>query len=822
LADLARTNRGPVDQDASYDEEEYGTPEDTDDVENFLFGVVKRFNEVESYESVNRREGVDDLRFRKGDQWPEAIKSSRTIDKRPCLTINKLPTFIHQIVNDQRQNRPAINVSPVGDGSDPEVAKMLKGLIKYIERCSNADVAYDTGFESAVTIGWGFWRVLTDYEGPDTFDQTIHIKRISNPFTVYLDPNADEPDGSDAQWGFITDMLPREEYREMYPDFPLEAWNEDGVGDEYKNWSTQTHVRIAEYFYYEHTERTLLALSNGHVGWEDELADEILDEIDANPDMIVNERVVEDKKVKWCKLTAYDILEEQEWPGKYIPIIRVIGDEINLEGRISYQGIVRAAKDPQRMYNFWCTSETELIALAPKAPWIMEEGQIEGHEQRWADANIKSLPFLLYKGTNVAGKPAPPPQRQQFAGPPTGVVQAKISAAQDMQAVTGIRFDATQQERMYDESGKALRELKRVGDLGNYHYIDNLSRSLKYTGRILIDLIPKVFDTPRILTILREDGSEQMAKLDPNLPQPYEKREEGDEVQLLYNPKLGDYDVTVTVGPSFATKRQEAADSMLQFMQAVPQSGPLIGDLISKNMDWPGAEEISSRLASMLPPHLLDEKLEQLPPEAKALVSSLMQQMEQLKAEHDKAVAMLGDNEADRQVQRDKIEADTMTKMEQMSADMVEKFAELQVKMLTDNSTAGDGSDDADLAVQLIKIQADQEAKFAKIQADLEAKYMDKIADMQVQLLTMQHESKLAQSEQKGAMERETLKSDTQKGMRRQDDLAKFEKMHKEMADQVKDLGKRMKEFDNFEVVFDRDPQTKRIAKARRVPRSVQ
>lgn len=826
MSELAQTARGPSGDDGYEDLEELYEPPESgspEDVANFIYGCVKRFNQVETVESVNRRNALDDLRFKSGDQWPEAIKSSRTIDKRPCLTINKIPTFVHQITNDQRQNRPSINVSPIGDKSDPEVAKMLKGLIRYIERSSNADVAYDTGFDSAVTMGWGYWRILTDYESEDTFDQTIKIARISNPFRVYLDPNAEEPDGSDAQWGFISDMIPREEYEESYPDFPVEAWQESAIGDEYKNWSTLTHVRVAEYFCYETEERTLLALANGHVGYEDELADEILDEIDANPDLIVNERVVQCKKVKWYKLTAYDILEQSDWPGKYIPIVRVIGDEVNIEGKFTYAGIVRAAKDPQRMYNFWCTSETELIALAPKAPWIMEEGQIEGHENRWKDANVKSLPYLLYKGTNVAGKPSPPPQRQQFAGPPTGVVNAKISAAQDMQAVTGIRFDATQQERMYDESGKALRELKRVGDLGNFHYVDNLSRSLKYTGRILIDLIPKVYDTKRVLTILREDNTEETAVIDPNQSQPFQRQEDPQgNVNLLYNPKLGHYDVMVTVGPSFATKRAEAADSMLAFMQAVPQSGPLIGDLIAKNMDWPGAEEIASRLASMLPPHLLDKKLDQLPPEAKALVSALMQQMEQLKAEHDKAVAMLGDNEADRQVQRDKINADTAAKFAKIQEDLKLGFAELQVKLLTDNSTAGDGKDDADIALQLEKIRADTEAKFAKIAADQEAKYMQMLMDLKTQMLQQQHETKLTQVQQKGEMEKETLKSETQKGMRRQDDLAKFEKMHTVLSDKVNELSKSLKDMDNMEIIFDRDPQTKRIAKARRVRRAVQ
>ncbi len=804
MADAIVTERGPVDD---ISQESEGSERDID---VFLKKVVKQFNRAESKEADNRAQALDDLKFKAGDQWPQQYRASRTMDNRPCLTINKMKTFVHQVTNDQRQNRPAINVSPVGDKSDPETAKMLKGLIRQIERQSNADVAYDTGFDSAVSNGWGYWRVFTDYEDDDTFDQVIKIGRIRNPFRVYLDPDSQEPDGSDAKWGFISDLMLRTEFEDEWPDADPMAWSEGGVGDEYKAWSTTTHIRIAEYFCVETEERNLIALTNGHVGWEDELADELMTQIQADPDLIQDERVVQVRKIKWYKLTAKDILEENDWAGKWIPIVKCIGDEVDIEGKVTYAGLVRDAKDAQRMYNFWVTSETEQVALAPIAPYIVEEGQIEGHEERWKNANRKAYPYLQYKGTSVGGKPAPPPQRQQFAGPPAGVVQAKISAAQDMQATTGIRFDATLQERTYDESGKALRELKRTGDLGNFHYVDNLSRSLRHTGRILIDLIPKIYDTPRVLTILREDGSEERVKIDPTLGKPHASQNLPDgRVERLYNPKLGDYDVAVTVGPSYATKRAEAADSMLAFMKAVPQSGPLIGDLIAKNMDWPGAEEIGSRLASMLPPHLLDKKLDQLPPEAKALVSSLMQQMQQLKQEHDKAVALLGDKEADRQIDRqalandrEKIERDFEAKLTKIAADM-------DAKLMACMPQPEDKSSDQALAVE--KISADFEAKVLKIIADLEAKRLEHDHKMELALLT--HQS---------SMEQQKQSSKDEKGLRRSDDLAKFEKVNDKLMSRIDALEGQIKGMDEIEIHFDRDPKTNRIAKARRVKRALQ
>lgn len=705
----AVTERGPADHDDRTNENE------DSEVEDFLFKAVKLFNRAESRESANRQEALDDLKFKKGDQWPEWAKATRTIDKRPCLTINKMKTFVHQITNDQRQNRPAINVSPVGDKSDPETAKMLKGLIRQIERQSNADVAYDTGFDSAVSNGWGYWRIRTDYEDDDTFDQVIKISRIRNPFRVYLDPDHEEPDGSDAQWAFLSDLIPRKEFEDQWPDANPMAWTEGGVGDEYKSWSTQSHIRIAEYFCFENEERNLVALKNGHVGYEDELDDSLMKQIEADPDFIERERVVQVKKIHWYKITAYDILEENEWAGKWIPIVKVIGDETDIEGKVHYAGMIRDAKDAQRMYNFWATTEAELLALAPKAPWIMEEGQVEGHEDRWRQSNVKSLPYLLYKGISLGGKQAPPPQRQQFMPPPAGVIQAKIAAAQDMQATTGIRFDATLQERTYDESGKALRELKRTGDLGNFHYVDNLSRSLRHTGRILIDLIPKIYDTPRVLTILREDGSEERVKIDPSLGKPHDKQNLPDgRVERLYNPKLGDYEVAVTVGPSYATKRAEAADSMLAFMKAVPQAGPFVGDLIAKNMDWPGAEEISARLASQLPPGIMDKQLDQLPPEAKGMVINLRNQLQQLGQKYQTAVAMLGSEDKDRALEKEKIDKDFEAKVMKVMADLETKLKAIEAK----------GQEKDDTEVQHHKIEKDFEAKVMKIVMDFEAARM--------------------------------------------------------------------------------------------------
>lgn len=329
----------------------------------------------------------------------------------------------------------------------------------------------------------------------------------------------------------------------------------------------------------------------------------------------------------WYKLTAIEVLDRTEiLSDGMLPIVKVVGDEININGKTIYSGVVRKARDPQRMYNYWRTTEAETLALQPKAPFVLEEGQVEGHEDEWQAANRTPLPYITYKGSSIGGRQVPPPQRQPGLQGSTAIMNAVSGSAQDMQAVTGIRFDATIGERTYDESGKALREMRRVGDLGSYHYIDNLARSLKYTGRLLVAMIPHYYTSRRVITTLSEDGKERPVQIDPSAPKPFSiGRDKQNHALQIFNPNIGKYGVAVTVGPSFATKRIEAAEQMMDFVTKVPRAAQFTADLIAKNMDWPGSDQFAARLAKTLPPGMLEVDNTDLSPEVQALIASLKQ-----------------------------------------------------------------------------------------------------------------------------------------------------------------------------------------------------
>jgi len=556
-------------------------------------------------DTENRQKGLDDLKFSSGDQWPIEVQNSRHLEARPCLTINKLDAYVRQIVNQMRQSRPRMRAHSMNSEANAKVADIITGIFKHIEVNSDADTAYDTAGEYAVRIGWGYWRVITDYVREDSFDQEIFIRPIDNPFSVYFDPNSIQPDGSDAEKVLITTLMSKDDFRIQYPGADDGGdFNQRGTGDFDPDWVQKEDIRVAEYFYCERKKTKLLLLSDGTKVYKDEApSPEILASAGI---MVVGERDTMRKQIKWCKLTGLEILEERDWSGRYIPVVPVYGQQLTVEDKRKKYGLVRNAKDAQRMYNYWQTSLTESIALAPKAKWLLAEGQDEGHENEWAQANIKSMPVLRYKQTDINGKEAPAPQRLQPEPPPAGVIAAAMSIDKDLQSVVGI-FDPSQLPQG-NMSGKAIRGQQQQQDMTNFHYYDNLVRSMKHTGRIILDLIPKIYDRERVMRIIGYDGKPEMVTLNQRT------QDEMGVEKVLNDVTVGEYDVYMDTGPGYQSKRQEAVEAMMPMISTNQELFNLAGDLVFRNMDFPGAEVIADRLAANNPLAQIDEKSE-IPPQ---------------------------------------------------------------------------------------------------------------------------------------------------------------------------------------------------------------
>jgi hypothetical protein len=661
-----------------------------EEVREFLTLAQERFKTIVDAESILRQKMLEDLQFRASEQWPDNVKSMREQDNRPCLTVNRIPTFIRQVTNNQRVSRPAIEVSPTGNEGNDELAEVIQGVVRHIETKSDADVAYTTAGDHQCTMGRGYIRVVTDYVDDDDFamNQEIKIARVPNPFAIYMDPNCQKPDASDARYAFVIEDLPLAEYRFRYPESELAGLSEfTSVGNAEQEWMPEGNIRIAEYFYVEETREVmiLLMLPDGTQVREPKSS---LGSTDAKMlpagVTIVAEREITTRTVRWALINAVEVLEGNdeltggmEWPGKYIPIVPVTGDEININGVTDYRGIVRDAKDPQRMYNYWVSAQTEMIALAPRAPFIAAEGQMEGHENKWNTANIRNYPYLEYKPKTVSGQLAPPPQRQTWEPPIQAMTAAIMQSDQDLKATGGFN-DASLGVRGPQESGRAIRSRQQQDEMANSHYLDNLARAVRQVGRIVVNLIPRIYDTARVLRILGTDEQVKNVMVyagQENKPNDQQGAPIPPAVEAIYDVGVGQYDVTVSVGPSFQTRRQDATDALTKFIQAYPAVFPQIGDLLAENMDWPGSKQVAARLRKMLPPNLQDDvDPRQLPPEAQAKLQQMEMQLKQVTEAYEQARKEIDTDQAKQQAQLE-------IKRRDIAADAAKQERDLQSKL---------------------------------------------------------------------------------------------------------------------------------------------
>jgi hypothetical protein len=594
--------------------------------------------------SESREDELNDLKFYAGSpdnqwQWPADVLATRgavqgqTINARPCLTINKLPQHVHQVTNDMRQNRPGAKVIPVNDKADVKVAEVFNGMIRHIEYMSDADVVYDTACENQVAYGEGYIRILTDYCDPDSFDQDIKIGRVRNSFSVYMDPSIQDPTGADAKWCFVTEDIPKDDYARLYPNAaPITTLQSLGVGDQnLSQWVYEETVRVADYYYVDYEQKRLNLYPGNVTAFQGTREDKELRAQFGEPKRT---RVVQNPVVRYCKINGYEILEENVWAGQWIPVIRVVGNEFEVEGRLYVSGLVRNAKDAQRMYNYWVSQEAEMLALAPKAPFIGYGGQFEGYEDKWKTANTNNWPYLEVNPdvTDGSGNILPLPQRAQPPMASSGLLQAKSGASEDIKSTTG-QYNASLGMGSNERSGKAILARQKEGDVGTYHYGDNLARAVRHVARQLVDLIPKIYDTERIARIIGEDGETKMVKINPEQPEAVKEivDQDGVVIEKIYNPGVGKYDVVASTGPGYATKRQEALEAMAQLLQGNPDLWKVAGDLFVKNMDWPGAQEMAKRFAKTIDPHILqdDDKSPALQA-AEQQIQAMGQEMEQM------------------------------------------------------------------------------------------------------------------------------------------------------------------------------------------------
>lgn len=589
---------------------------------------------AEDNEGDNRARAIEAISFVNGAQWPDDIYNQRaTIDKRPTLTINRTAVACTRQKNKMRQQRPRIKCQPTGGGARIEDAEVITGLMRHIQAQSNASVAYDTGGEGAVNGGWGYWRIVGDYIAPDSFDQELYIRPVMNQFTCYDDPMAIMPAGEDRMWFLISEEMSRAEFKRRYPRAENADWQPAAAGDASASWETEFKIRLAEYYRIHEVADTLVMMTNGQGHYksimpseETMLASGFRPAIGKDGKEIT--RPTMRRQVQWFRLNGRKVVDKRDLPGKYIPVIRCEGNKILLNGKVVRKGMVEDMMDPARMYNYWRSSETERYALAPKAPWVMAEGQDEGHPE-WDDANTASYSRLVYKPVmDDAGNALPPPQRQQATPIEQGFAQAALSAQQDLSFVAGEEAENPELQQRIVSGNKYLQRRQGMTDLTHFQFYDNQEYSIKWTGIILLDLIPYYYDTRRMQRIIGEDGLPKMVDINAPADDPTS--------QAIYriknNLEIGRYDVVMDTGPGYHSQREEGTENSMRLLETPlgEKVATLAGDVVVRGMDFYGAQDIADRLAPSTPEGM-KQAIEGLPKQAQAIVGALQMENQQLK-----------------------------------------------------------------------------------------------------------------------------------------------------------------------------------------------
>lgn len=580
--------------------------------QDILKQALQDYDAAYQFQRGNIDDAYEDLRFRRGrkeDQWaPEALDMR---GDRPCLTINGIPQFIRQVTGDMRQMRPAIKVNPVDSRGDPKTADVLAGLVRYIENRSFAKHIYTTAGDSQVACGIGHWQVTTEYAAGTTMNQELRILGIEDGVSVLWDPDSVIPTREDAMFCHVPFDISRRKYEKQYPNASSEgfAYAMEHAQD---GWYTGDSIRVSVYWVKKPIKRTLVLMPDGAI---EDLTDQVAD---VGKDQLAEAmayyqsqgaRLEQRDSFKVCRylITANEILEEMDWPGLHIPVIPVLGEEVRIGREVYRHGVVRYARDPQRMVNYYASADAEVVALQPKAPWLATKKQVQNHMDMWETANTQAHSVLIYDSDATA----PPPSRIAPPIASQAIQLGKAQALEDMKRVIGI-YDAGLGQRSNETSGVAINARDRQSDTGTFVYIDNFNMSIQRTGQVLLDLIPHIYDTERRIRIIGVDGSENLVDINKPIIQ------DGQEA-IQHDVTVGAYDVTLDAGPSYSTKRQEARDGMTEFIRAFPDSAPIIGDLVAKAQDWPNADEIGERLQAVLPPpikKLLDDKKRETDPQA--------------------------------------------------------------------------------------------------------------------------------------------------------------------------------------------------------------
>lgn len=599
-------------------------PDDFDDAHSFLTYVRETFAKDKEHDEENRREMVMDARFVAGEQWEDTVRALRDAKSKPTLTINRLPAYVAQLVGNRRLNDTVIKIIPDAGGSK-QIAEIREGLIRSIQKASRAQNVFDTAFTQQVIGGLGNFQVHLDYAHDDVFEQDIHIAAIPNALSVVWDRTSVDPSGADAGHVFVTDNLPRKDFKKRYPKATVTDFDGEGTSADIRRhgWDTEDSVQVVSFWRVRSRKRMVALMQNGDVrDITNAEIDEWWDEVASGADGMPMVRETQRKYAEMYLCSAHDILAgPYVLPIQRVPVFRVPGWELFIEGDRRRWGLIRHLRDPQKLHNYWRSTIAEKLIGSPKAKWVAADSAVDGREDQWRKSHLSDDPLLVYNAESGA-----PPTRVQPAEIEHAMIQEAGIASQDIKDVSNIH-EASLGQQSNEVSGRAIMARQRVGEVGSVIYQDNLNIAIEECGKVINQLIPFVYDSPRIVKVL---GPDMESEKHVPINQP-----DNPESDIT----LGKYAVSVTTGPSYTTRRVEAREEMMSLTNSMPEVMGIAADKIVEAQDWPGAEEIARRLRTQLPPGMVDQS--DLSPEEQqaqmqqAQQAEMQQQLQQAQFELD-------------------------------------------------------------------------------------------------------------------------------------------------------------------------------------------
>jgi hypothetical protein len=582
--------------------------------DSVMLEAKRRFKWCAEWEGDFRPRFIEDVKFANGDsdngyQWPNEVRRNRDVDARPCLTMNLIRQHNKNISNEARKNKASVKVVGTGNGATEQSAAAYRDIIRHVEMISKAQNAYTIARGWQIDGGIGWWRLTTDYAAPDTFDQEIYVKPVNDPLSVYMDPDIQQPDGSDARFAFVFDDVPRDEFDEAYPELAGQMLGENpmGLGSSDDDWVNRRSVRVCEYFrktmipdqvvsfMYQNKRHTLLA---------SKMPENVLRDVLALP--LTKTRPTHTEVVEWFLIVGEQVIDSTTWMGKYIPLVRIIGEETVIEGILDRKGHTRNMKDAQRMFNYNASAQVEFVALQSKTPWLAPSAAIEEYETMWNSANVVNHSVLVYNAFDDDGNPLPTPIRQD---PPQAAPAFQVGMDTAFNQIMMVSGQWQNQMGMAgnERTGRAIDLRQQQSATSTFHFQDNYETGLLFTATILIDLVPKIYDTKRVLSILADDDTTFELEIDPGAQQAFAQQQavNGQIVRRIFNPMIGRYAVAPSVGAAYGTKREEARDALSILLTQAKDLVPIVGDLLLADMDFEGAQEAARRLKRMVPPQAL-------------------------------------------------------------------------------------------------------------------------------------------------------------------------------------------------------------------------